>query len=241
MRLFVSIFMVLLLVFCGSTDSLAAKKAHNTSRIIYGDGTNPIDYTRTNIIIVRKSLPKPTPKPTTDHDKIVEPKPPETPPAQNPELVFDVEVRDGMALYNQNGWFNLSSYSDMSGVMMAFAKPDIRPIVRSAQYAPADILFIDKQGKISQIAPNILLSELEDDIYPQSPVLAFLFLKGGSCAELSINVGDEVQYSLFKKPPVILNSTQTTVPDTTKEAPKESPPVIQQESAPVQPVILNKQ
>jgi len=119
---------------------------------------------------------------------------------------FDVEIRDGMSLYNQNGWFNLSSYSDKEGVMMAFSEPSIQPIVNSSQYAPVDILFIDKQGKITQIVPSILLSDLEQDITPSEQILAFLFLKGGACTDLSINAGDEVEYSMFKKPPRILNA-----------------------------------
>jgi uncharacterized membrane protein (UPF0127 family) len=122
---------------------------------------------------------------------------------------IDVEIRDGMSLYSQNDWFNLASYSEKEAVMMAFSEPAIQPIVNSAQYAPVDILFVDKQGKITQIVPSILLSDLEKDIIPDEPILAFLFLKGGACAELSINAGDDVEYSMFKKPPRILNAPKT--------------------------------
>lgn len=157
----------------------------------------PFYYARSSIIINRKSLP-----PLQDLPWQEQPTP------QDPAIVFDVEVRDGMSMYNQKGWFNLSSYSEQTGVMLAFGEPTIQPIINSAQYAPVDILFIDKQGKITQIVPNILLSELDQDIYPNSEILAFLFLKGGSCANLSIHAGDDVQYSLFKKPPLILNAPQ---------------------------------
>lgn len=161
------------------------------------NNSTPFYYARTNIVINRKSLPPLQPLPWQDK-----------PTPQDPTLAFDIEIRDGMSLYNQNGWFNLSSYSEQNGVMLAFSEPTIQPIVRSAQYAPVDILFIDKNGKITQIIPNILLSELDQEIYPSSEILAFLFLKGGSCKNLSINAGDEVQYSLFKKPPLILNAPQ---------------------------------
>lgn len=144
--------------------------------------TAAIFYQKSNIIITRKQL------------------------SQDAQLLLNIEVRDGESLYKQNGWFNLSSYVDKAGVLMAFSTPDKHPITSLAQYAPVDILFIDKQGKILQIAPSISLSELDQEIYPESPILAFLFLKGGSCSELSINVGDEIQYSLFKKPPLILNA-----------------------------------
>jgi uncharacterized membrane protein (UPF0127 family) len=163
--------------------------------------STPIFYTRDKIKIWRKSPPKPpTPLPWKKNDA------PEKPEIDNTIIVLDVEIRDGMSLYNQSGWFNLSSLSDNTGVMMAFGEPAIQPIINSAQYAPVDILFVDKQGKIAQIVPNILLSELEQEIHPKSPILAFLFLKGGACAELSINAGDEIEYYLFKKPPLILNA-----------------------------------
>ncbi len=183
-----------------STEAFAEKKKQlsrqNNSRSLTKESSNiPFYYARTNIVINRKSL---TPVEALPWQ--------ENPTAQDPDLVLDVEIRDGMSLYNQNGWFNLSSYSEQSGVMMAFGEPIIQPIIPSPQYAPSDILFIDKQGKITQIIPNILLSELDQEIYPDAPILAFLFLKGNSYKNLSINVGDEVQYSLFKKPPLILNA-----------------------------------
>ena len=222
MRNFVLALIIGVLFFSiGATGSFAGadqkshtyKRAHTSS-----DSNSPIDYVRTNIVILRKSMPKPTPDPTRpmpwQDESIISPTPEEV-ELEEPSLVFDVEIRDGMSLYNQSGWFNLSSYSDRSGVMMAFGKPDIKPIVRSTQYAPVDILFIDKQGNITQIAPSINLSEIDEEIYPSAPILAFLFLKGGTCADLHINVGDEIQYSLFKKSPLILNSPP----------PKEPPPV----------------
>jgi|GEM_PF-1989914 len=182
----------------------------------------PIFYSRDTIIIMRKSLSKlPAQKPieatpaTPQQEGAADtPTPAPTPPSIAPELplAFDTEIRDGMSLYQQNGWFNLSGYSEKTGVMMAFREPDIKPIVKSAQYAQVDILFIDKQGKITQIAPSIMLADLEQDITPSSPILAYLFLKGGTCAALSINVGDEVEYpALFKKPPVILSAPKSDI------------------------------
>jgi uncharacterized membrane protein (UPF0127 family) len=176
-------------------------------------------YTKTTIQIDRKNLPpqsQPLPwLPKTDT------------PVEKPGIVFDVEVRDAMALYNQKGWFNLSSPDDKTGVLMAFSAPGIAPISASSQYAPLDILMIDAQGKIIQIVPGVLLSELAQDILPPAPVLAFLFLKGGTCASLSISPGDTVEYKLFHKSPTILNAPQAekTAPEekaakpTKKEAP----------------------
>lgn len=125
-------------------------------------------------------------------------------------IVFNVEVRDGRSLYNQKGWFSLSGYEERSGVLLAFSSPTLSPIVRSQQYAPVDILMIDRQGKVTQILPNIMLSDLEEGILPQSPILAFLFLKSGTCEQLVIAPGDMVEFSIFKKPPTVLGNPVAT-------------------------------
>lgn len=171
----------------------------NENRIIQKESQMPFYYSKAKIKIIRKS-------PTKELTSPMPWQPPET-VVEIPELVFNVEVREGNSLYKQSGWFNLGKHQDDSGIMLAFSEPVIKPIIPSAQYAPTDILFIDKQGTITQMIPNIMLSDLEEDIYPEKPILAFLFLKGGICKKLSINVGDEVKYSIFKKPPLILNSS----------------------------------
>lgn len=171
--------------------------------------STPFLYSRADITIIRKLVPEyasmkePTAEPMIARidDEMIREK-----PSMEPAISFDVEIRDGMSLYNQSGWFDMSSYDEKTGMMLIFSEPTVQPIIRSTQYAPIDILFIDKLGKITQIVPSISLSDLEDNIYPESPVLAFLILKGGLCAERSINVGDEVVYHIFKKPPVVLNA-----------------------------------
>ena len=152
-----------------------------------------IFYSKDTIKIHRKNPPKPAS---------------EAMPWQVPDeaINLNVELRDSSILYQQNGWFNFSDYSEKSGVLILFSDPSTPPIQHLEQYAPVDILLIDKQGKITQIAPSINLSALEEDITPTSPILAFLFMKGGASKELSIGVGDEVEYSAFKKPPLILSA-----------------------------------
>lgn len=164
----------------------------------------PLLYSKSELIIARKSL---TPDPS------LLPWQKDAAEAQN-KLTFTIEVRDGRSLYNQQGWFNLSSYEEQSGVLLAFSSPTQSPIVASKQYAAVDILFIDLQGRITQIVPNIMLAELQEEIVPAAPVLAFLFLKSGTCEKMFIKPGDEVEYSLFKKPPTVL-----TAPSVVQSAP----------------------
>jgi len=167
---------------------------------VMADPSSPLLYSRANIVITRKVVPL----------KTIPPLPWQKGPAATvPDAAgvgFDVEVRDGMTLYNQKGWFNLSSPSEKNGVLMVFDAPGLPPVTPATQYAPLDILLIDREGTVLQIIPDIKLSELDQDIVPSSPVLAFLFLKGGLCQKLSINPGDVVEYKLFKKPPTVLSA-----------------------------------
>jgi uncharacterized membrane protein (UPF0127 family) len=143
----------------------------------------------------------------------------QTPPDTSAK--FDVEIRDGMSLYNQDGWYNLSSYGDHSGLLLLFENEGTQPITRSAQYAAIDILLIDKEGTIAQILPSIVLSQLSADLYPKQPVLAFLLVKGGTAQALNIQPGDIVDYKAFKRPQTVL-STPKYPP---APAPNPTPPV----------------
>jgi len=188
-------------------------------------------YHRTEISILRKHPPAPTSS---------LPWLAATP--ENPVITLSAEVRDGMTLYNQQGWFNLDSPSEKSGVLMAFSAPGVAPIIPMAQYAPLDILLVDSEGTITQILPSITLARLDKDIMPANPILAFLFLKGGACQSLGIGPGDSVEYKIFKQPPVILGSAPAA---TTQLAPIASkPPIPAKNSTPpthrdTSPLVIN--
>ncbi|MDX1974890.1 MAG: DUF192 domain-containing protein [Rickettsiales bacterium] len=132
-------------------------------------------------------------------------------------VTFDMEVRDAKTLYRQEGWFNLSSPSPQNGVMFIFNAPTVFPIIHTTDYAPLDILFVSKEGIITQIVPNVALSELKEDIYPNMPILAMLFLAGGICERVGIKPGDWVDYPGFEKPPQILGAPSVA---------PQTPPVI---------------
>lgn len=182
------------------------------------DASAPILYSRASIPIVRGTPPSDPLMPWQDSKA--------TPQTQEPSVVFDTEVRDAMTLYKQDGWYNLSSPQDTNAILLMFSAPGIAPIEPSAHYAALDILMIDEQGKILQIVPNVKLSALEQEILPESPILAFMFLRGGLCEKLSIQPGDHVQYKLFKKPPTVL--TAPTAPK------KQESPTIEESPAAVE-------
>ena len=158
------------------------------------DESVPLFYTRTNLTLIRQSV-KPLPWNPAES-------------ASAADINFDTEIRDGATLYNQQGWYNLSAPSENSAVMLVFGAPLLAPITPSANYAPLDILLIDSHGTVIKIFPKLRLSSLQEEIYPDQPITAFLFLRSGACEALSINPGDYVQYKIFKRPPATLEPPQ---------------------------------
>lgn len=164
---------------------------------VAADESVPLSYARTQIAVTRQA---PLQLPWLPAS------------AGTAPLTLDTEVREGPTLYVQKGWFSLSGPSEQSAVMLVFSTPVMAPVTPSSQYAPLDILFVSKEGKIIQILPNLLLTDLEEDIYPPEPILALLFLKGGACEKFSIQPGDHVEHARFKKPPVVLNAPAPVSP-----------------------------
>lgn len=156
-----------------------------------------LTYSRTHIIIMRASADADSPPPLPWRDAQAS--------ADSPGIIFDVEIRDASILYHNDGWYNLSGPSEKSGVMLMFSAPTIAPLMASAQYAPLDILMVDSEGTINQILPNLMLSQLTEEIMPERPVKAFLFLQGGICKAMGIQPGDRVLYKKFRQPPTVLS------------------------------------
>lgn len=120
-------------------------------------------------------------------------------------LTLPVEIRDAMAFYQQDGWFNLAPIKQGQGLLLLFETPIVAPIAYAAQYAPMDIAMVDKNGTITAIAPSLVLAKLESTLYPNEPVKAFLMFVGGTCEQLFIQPGDEVIYEAFKPPVPMLD------------------------------------
>lgn len=166
----------------------------------HADQSTPLLYTRADLRIVRAAPPPDVFLPWEDKSR------------GDKGLAINAEMRDGATMYQQKGWFNLSSPSEDGGVLLVFAAPTVTPIAPSAQYAPLDILMINKEGRVTEIVPNVLLSTLEEDIYPSGPILAMLFLRGGLCEKANIRPGDYVEHPLFRKPPTVLTAPPPVAP-----------------------------
>lgn len=155
--------------------------------------TDPLFYSQTEIRIIRYSS---TPLPWQDPASRM----------NDTGVTFRTEVRDGSAFYNQKGWISLVSPLPYHAILLFFGAPVLAPIVQSQQYASLDIVMLNKEGMITQILPDLRLSDVAEDIYPAAPITAFLLLRGGTCKALSIAPGDSVEYALFKKPPPIITA-----------------------------------
>ncbi len=164
------------------------------------DESAPVLYSRGQLSIQRRTPPPPMPWQAPDAE------------VGNPPLYFDIEIRDGMTMYHQKDWFSLSSPPDGKGVMLAFAAPGLAPVIRLEQYSPLDVLLIAPTGIIAEIIPNIVLAHLPQDLTPQAPVLALLFLKGGTCDRLGIRPGDHATHAMFMPPTTVLSAPSQPAP-----------------------------
>jgi uncharacterized membrane protein (UPF0127 family) len=173
----------------------------------YADETIPLTYTRSTILINRANTAA-----------IALPWQSANEASALARLPINVEIRDAATLYSQSGWYNLSG-PEQDGVLLVFSSPTLAPIIHSSQYAPLDVLMIDDKGIITGILPRLMMSEITEEIYPQKPILAFLFLKGGSCEALAISPGDEIDYKIFKKPPTMLTAPPVSPPAIAPKAP----------------------
>jgi uncharacterized membrane protein (UPF0127 family) len=123
--------------------------------------------------------------------------PPRTPVQINAELRSDQALR--------LEWiYSLKGLTGNSGMMILFDPPIDKRLVPMNIYVPVDILFINKEGKIIQIAPEIVLSSLQENIVAPEPLRAWLFLQGGAAAQYRLTPGDTVNHPLFSPKPDLL-------------------------------------
>tara|TARA_B100001123_G_scaffold448988_1_gene612412 strand:+ start:3854 stop:4393 length:540 start_codon:yes stop_codon:yes gene_type:complete len=118
-------------------------------------------------------------------------------------IEIPVEIRGEQALATE--WLHLNNlFANDSGMLIMFDEARILPVRHRNLYMPVDILFIDQQGTILQILPDITLSELYQDVYPSTAMKAWLHLKGGSVEALNIQPGDHIDHPLFSPDPLML-------------------------------------
>lgn len=121
----------------------------------------------------------------------------------HPPITYDVEIRPEDAL-RLDYIHSLNELNDSTGVMIAFTAPSMVPLPVMQTPTPVDALFIAKDGTVLQIYPNVVLSELRQDVMAPSPIKAFLFLRAGSALARGIHPKDVVASKKFLAAPPLL-------------------------------------
>ena len=84
-------------------------------------------------------------------------------------------------------------------MLFDFGRPQVASMWMRNTYVPLDMLFIDAEGKITQIAAD--MQPLSDAVIAsREQVRAVLELRGGVSAKLGIEPGDRVIHPLFSDP-----------------------------------------
>jgi uncharacterized protein len=84
-----------------------------------------------------------------------------------------------------------------SGMLFMFPENKQVSMWMKNTYVSLDLLFIDAQGKIDYIAASAT-PRSEAIIGPKTPEYAVLELKGGTCEQFGIKIGDRVIHNQFK-------------------------------------------
>ena len=116
----------------------------------------------------------------------------------NGQFEFVVELAVSPAQRSQGLMFRESLEEDR-GMLFDFGRPQRASMWMRNTYVPLDMLFIDAQGQITQIAANT--QPLSDTVIAsREPVRAVLELRGGVSAKLGIEPGDRVIHPIFAEP-----------------------------------------
>lgn len=111
------------------------------------------------------------------------------------QFEFLVEMAVSPAQRSQGLMFRESLAEDR-GMLFDFGRPQRATMWMRNTYVPLDMLFIDADGQITQIAANT--QPLSDAVIAsRDPVRAVLELRGGVSAKLGIKAGDRVIHPLF--------------------------------------------
>jgi uncharacterized protein len=113
-------------------------------------------------------------------------------------FAFDVEMAV-TAEQRRQGLMFRDSLDDDRGMLFDFGRTGPVTMWMRNTYIPLDMLFIDADGQIRQIAPNT--EPLSDAVIGSGgPVRAVLEVRGGLTAELGIQPGDQVLHPMFPAP-----------------------------------------
>lgn len=161
---------------------------------------------------VQASQPEPETPPAAESDKSkVGDK--EKPPL--PEIdqtsgkrTLTVQVR-GQQIALNSGMINNYQLDDKNGVLTFFAQAEPRRVLAENIQKPVDILFINDEGMVVQIIPEVIPAYLPDDIGTDFPLRALLYIRAGAAADWGIQPGYRIEHGMFNPKPLIYMSPNT--------------------------------
>jgi uncharacterized membrane protein (UPF0127 family) len=116
---------------------------------------------------------------------------------------FTVEVRTA-AFLQQKDFISHQPFTDREGLLILIDPPAEAELVATRMIAAADVLFVDADGYIIKIAPELKLAGLTEAIGSGRPVHAFVYLKSGTASASDIEIGDRIENTYFKTHPVVI-------------------------------------
>jgi len=111
---------------------------------------------------------------------------------------FTVELAETPAEMEQGLMFRPSLAPD-AGMLFDFKEPTMATMWMHNTLIPLDMLFVDRNGRIVNIAERTV-PESDEIIAAAAPVRAVIELNGGTAARLGIRPGDRVLYPIFGPP-----------------------------------------
>jgi uncharacterized protein len=112
---------------------------------------------------------------------------------------FNVEVAETPGQMEQGLMFRRSLAPD-AGMLFDFRKPTIATMWMRNTLIPLDMLFVDQQGLIVNIAQRAV-PESDQTIAAAAPVRVVIELNGGTAERLGIQPGDRVLNPIFGNAP----------------------------------------
>lgn len=109
---------------------------------------------------------------------------------------FKVEIADNYAS-RERGLMFRKSLGPNDGMLFDFKTPQQVAFWMKNTLIPLDMLFIDQNGKVVNVAANAVPMS-ETNIPSDGPVLGVLELRGGRAAEIGVQAGDTVRERIFE-------------------------------------------
>lgn len=126
---------------------------------------------------------------------------------QPARMTLRVEVRGSQIPVN-SGIFPHYKLDAEHGVLTYYAEAKPRRMIAENIQKPLDVLFIGDDGIIRQIIPEVAPAFIPDDIRPDFPVRALLYMQAGQTAKWAIQPGYRIEHGLFTPKPLIYTAPE---------------------------------